>query len=242
MKKAVLALSGGMDSTSLLVHLLANSYEVKAFSFDYGQRHKVELERIQQNLKYLQSLGFLVDWGSIDLKSIFSDSTSSLLPQSGVKVPIGHYEDETMKSTVIENRNAIFSSALYNKALSWANRTQEDIKICLGTHSGDHAIYPDCRPEFHEALDYAFRIGNWGSERISNYLPYLEGDKYSILEDCFINCSNLGLDFETILRNTNTCYQPNENGESCGICGSCTERLEAFERLGMKDPVQYVKK
>ena len=240
MKKAVLSISGGMDSTSLLVHLLANSYEVRTFSFDYGQRHKVELERLQQNIQYLQLLNFPVEWSVIDLKSAFNDSTSSLLPQSGVEVPIGHYEDETMKGTVVENRNTIFSAVLYGKALAWANKTKENVEICLGTHSGDHLIYPDCRPEFHKAIDYAFKIGNWGSERVSNYLPYLEGDKYSILKDCLINCSNLGLDFETILRNTNTCYQPNENGESCGICGSCSERLEAFEKLEIKDPVQYI--
>jgi len=239
MKQAVLSLSGGMDSTSLLVHLLANGYQVKAYSFDYGQRHSLELERLKWNIKYLQDLQFPVEWSSIDLKSVFSESTSSLLPQSGVEVPIGHYEDETMKSTVIENRNAIFASAIYHKALPWANRTEKDTQICLGTHSGDHAIYPDCRPEFHDALDYAFKIGNWGSERVSSYLPYLLGNKTTILEDCWKNCNKLNIDFYKILENTNTCYQPNENGESCGKCGSCQERLEAFETLGIVDPVQY---
>lgn len=239
MKQAVLSLSGGMDSTSLLIHLLANGYQVKAYSFDYGQRHKLELERLKANIEYLQSKDQPVAWGVIDLKSVFSDSTSSLLPQSGIEVPTGHYADETMKGTVIENRNAIFSSAIYSKALAWANKTEKDVQICLGTHSGDHAIYPDCRPEFHEALDYAFKIGNWGSERVSSYLPYLYGDKFSILQDCWSCCVRLDIDFMTVLSNTNTCYQPNENGESCGKCGSCVERLEAFEKLGMTDPVQY---
>lgn len=642
MKQAVLSLSGGMDSTSLLIHLLANEYQVKAYSFDYGQRHSLELERLAKNIHYLQSLQAPVVWEVINLRSAFSDSTSSLLPQSGVEVPIGHYEDEMMKNTIIENRNAIFSSILYGKALAWANKTKGDVQICLGTHSGDHcfsrntsvltpdrgvvhftelkvgdkvlslnletniyeedlvkdiiqknkveslleitsssgkleltsehnvyrikysnfhkvfgwekciekcnvsdlqigdylvsimdskilktnsseelidllpiteklvsnyskcciiekderlylssrgsisngkyrtmslprfcnkqdlfslmswyitegwsnntspeetragtsrffaqisqsfsknphkcdhilelvkklntyspveyssekqnnlskeitfsfsgiisllmmscghrsdtkhipswmwnelikdsnlssiilenliegdgytdpflrsqyisnskelikqvsflsnkiglsndysypngkssvytvgllrkgrkvgavcigeakfskvlsikeidyndyvfdlsieknhnflagdfgqllisnSIYPDCRPEFHEAIDYAFKIGNWGSERVSSYLPYLKGDKFSILQDCMNCCSFLGLDFDTILRNTNTCYQPNTDGESCGKCGSCVERLEAFQKLGRKDPVQYVK-
>lgn len=240
MKQAILSISGGMDSTSLLIHLLAKGYQVKAYSFDYGQRHKLELEKLSENIKYLQEAKLPVSWNIIDLKSIFSDSTSSLLPQSGVDVPIGHYEDEMMKVTVVENRNAIFSSILYGKALAWANRTGGDVQICLGTHSGDHTIYPDCRPEFHEALDHAFKIGNWGSERVSSYLPYLQGNKFSILSDCLNCCTYLRVDFNTILRNTNTCYQPNEKGESCGKCGSCVERLESFAKLNLNDPITYV--
>lgn len=240
-KLAVLSISGGLDSTSLLIHLLDKGYEVKAYSFNYGQRHTVELERLQKNIEYLQEKGLLVVWQVIDLKSVFNESNSSLMPLSNTDIPEGHYEDESMKSTVIENRNAIFSSVIYNKALSWANKEEHEVVICLGTHSGDHQIYPDCRPEFHEALDYAFKIGNWGSERVSSYLPYLNTDKYGILLDLSKTSKNSGLDFNTVVSNTNTCYQPNEKGEACGKCGSCQERLEAFEKLGIKDSVQYVR-
>ena len=108
-----------------------------------------------------------------------------------------------------------------------------------GQHLISNSIYPDCRQEFRDALNHAFQIGNWGSERVDYYTPYLEGDKFTILEDAKINSERLGLDFDVILANTNTCYNPNEKGESCGKCGSCQERLLAFNKLGVKDPVTY---
>ena len=239
MKKAVLSLSGGMDSTCLLIHLLSKGYEVKCYSFDYGQRHKVELERVSENIDYLKSLNFPVCWRIIDIKSAFDESASALLPQSGVDIPEGHYADENMKKTVVENRNGIFSSIIYGKALSWANKENDNVLISLGLHSGDHAIYPDCRPESREAFAHAFKISNWNSEKVGYYTPFITGDKFSIILEAVKNCDILNLDFTTILSNTNTCYNPNEKGESCGKCGSCTERLEAFEKLGIKDPVSY---
>lgn len=240
MKKAVLSLSGGMDSTCLLIHLLANDYEVRCYSFDYGQKHIIELERVKQNIEYLKSRGYDIPWSIINLKSAFSESSSALV-SSRVDVPEGHYADENMKATVVENRNAIFSSIVYGKALAWANQVDSDVLISLGIHSGDHQIYPDCRPESRDALAKAFKISNWGSEKVDYYTPYLNGDKYSILEDTITNCMILMLDFDIILANTNTCYNPNERGESCGKCGSCTERLEAFEKLGLEDPVKYAR-
>ena len=238
MKKAVLSLSGGMDSSTVLLHLLNKDYEVTCLSFDYGQKHKVELERVKKNLEYLETFGIHVDHNIVDLSSVMSTFYSALTDPD-FKVPEGHYADENMKKTVVSNRNAIFSSMVYGKAHSLATKYNVDVKICLGTHSGDHAIYPDCRPEFHEALDYAFKIGNWDSHLITSYLPYLQGDKFTILQDAEQSCNELSLNFDTIFANTNTCYQPNEDGESCGKCGSCTERLEAFEKLGRKDPVKY---
>lgn len=237
MKKAVLSLSGGMDSTSLLLHLLANNYEVKAYSFDYGQKHSVELERVKLNIEYLQSNKLPVTHSVIDLKSVFNESKSALT--SSTEVPEGHYAEENMKATVVENRNMIFSSIIQSKALSWANETKEEVVICLGIHSGDHAIYPDCRPEFREAVYEAFRIGNWNSELVKMYTPYIEGDKESILLDAMHSCTVLELDFETVFRNTNTCYNPDEFGRSCGKCGSCVERVEAFIKIDLVDPVEY---
>lgn len=242
MKKAVLAISGGMDSTSLLLHLLREGYEIRCYSFDYGQRHVLELQRLQKNIDYLQYLYKLpVTWSIIDLKSVFSDSISSLLPQSGTEVPEGHYEDETMKKTVIENRNGIFSSIIYGKALSWSNQTGDDVIISLGIHAGDHHIYKDCRPESRDAFALAFKISNDNSEKIDYYTPYLGIDKFGILQDCGKSCDLLNLNFNIILLNTNTCYNPNSKNKACGKCGSCQERLEAFQKLGIVDPVMYQK-
>lgn len=141
--KAVISLSGGLDSTCLLMHLLANGYdEIRAFSFNYGQKHDVELRKVQNNIKFLQDKGFNVSHQIIDLRDCFSDSASSL-HKGGDAIPEGHYADENMKSTVVENRNIIFSSIVYGKALGWANKTQSDVKITLGLHAGDHCFTAD---------------------------------------------------------------------------------------------------
>lgn len=238
-KRAVLSLSGGMDSTSLLVHLLAEGYEVKAYSFDYGQKHRIELERVRTNVAdFVHEFPTqLTEYRVIDLKSVFSSSKSALT--SDTVVPEGHYAEDNMKATVVENRNAIFSSIIFGKALAWANEVKENVDICLGIHSGDHSVYPDCRPEFRDALEHAMKIGNWDSERVNYYTPYLEGDKFTILKDCLVNCEKLKISFKSVLEQTNTCYNPDEFGRSCGKCGSCVERVEAFIRLDIEDPVEY---
>lgn len=240
--KAVISLSGGLDSTCLLMHLLANGYdEVRAYSFNYGQKHDIELKKVQNNIKFLQEKGFNVTHQIIDVCDCFSDSASSL-KKGGEAIPEGHYADENMRSTVVENRNIIFSSIVYGKALGWANKTQDDVKITLGLHAGDHAIYPDCRPESQEMAKELFRISNWGSERVDYIAPFVNIDKSAVLVSGIDAMRHLGfndIEIEAVLYNTHTCYNPNENGESCGQCGSCTERLEAFASIGMKDPVPY---
>ncbi len=247
-KRAVLSLSGGMDSTSLLLHLLAEGYSVRAYAFDYGQRHSVELERCSNNIALLKSkiptlhsenkLSFEV----IDLRSVFSTSQSTLKADATTSIPTGHYEQENMKQTVVENRNAIFSAIIYGKALSWAKECSEseEVVISLGIHSGDHAIYPDCRQEFRDALYHAFSIGNWGSEKVKFYTPYISGSKATILRDLTLSCEKVGIPSKEILINTNTCYSPDEEGRACGRCGSCIERLEAFIKVSIIDPVAYV--
>jgi len=234
----VVSLSGGMDSTGLLLRLLNESRKVYALSFYYGQKHSVELERLKQNLIYLKEKGFDIEHNIIDLSSIMG-LFHSALTEKDFKVPEGHYADENMKQTVVPNRNAIFSSLVFGYALSIATRENKDIDIALGVHSGDHAIYPDCRPEFFMSIQDSFKLGNWESDRVNYYLPYMYEDKFFILKDAMDSCKNLSLDFNTVFANTNTCYQPNEQGKSCGKCGSCTERLEAFEKLEIKDPVIY---
>jgi 7-cyano-7-deazaguanine synthase len=244
MKKAILALSGGMDSTSLLLHLLANDYLVWTVSFDYGQKHVVELERAKMVVDYLHSNGIGIDrltHDVIDLKTLTQFLSSSLIT-SGSEVPEGHYEQENMKATVVPNRNKIFSSILQAIALSLANDTESPVKIAMGIHSGDHAIYPDCRQEFRD-LDYqAFVSGNWDAERVEYLTPYLDMDKYGILVDAELSCERLQVDFDEVFKRTNTSYKPLQvNGQwfSDYKSASSVERIEAFINLNRPDPVAY---
>ena len=237
MKTAVMALSGGMDSTSLLLRLIREGNSVYTIGFNYGQKHIVELERAEQNIAYLENNGYKVIHKVVDLSTLMSMFSGSLTSKE--EVPTGHYEEEQMKSTVVPNRNAIFSSIIYGYALSLSNELSTNVSISLGVHSGDHAIYPDCRPEFYKILNHAFEIGNWDAENVSLELPYIDGDKESILQDAIVSCDVLKLDFDTIFANTNTSYDPDELGRSSGKTGSDIERILAFHAIGRKDPVEY---
>lgn len=240
--KVVLSLSGGLDSTMLMMWWLARGMEVRAFSFDYGQKHQIELKKVKKNIKFLQSLGLPVTHQVINLKDVFSDSASSL-HEGGEDIPHGNYADDNMKSTVVENRNVIFSAIVYGKALGWANKTGENVVISLGVHAGDHTIYPDCRPESVEMAKELFRISNWGSEKVTYETPFLNVDKGMVLQAGIDAMKDLKFNkakIKRVLKNTHTCYDPDEEGRSCGLCGSCTERLEAFAKAGMMmDPVPY---
>lgn len=268
-KQAVLSLSGGMDSSSLLLHLLANGYEVTSLSFDYGQKHNVELERAKELVSYLNSQCTENNcYGGCEVKHqvIKLDGLSQLLNSSlvtgGTEVPEGHYAEENMKATVVPNRNKIFSSIIQAVALSIAEQKNTECVIAMGIHAGDHAIYPDCRQEFRD-IDYeAFKAGNWGAEKVTYYTPYLTGDKYTILEDGAACCNTLGLDFNAVYSRTNTSYKPIKIVTSGFIqtspgventiwvepkvtwysdykSASSVERIEAFMKLGRPDPVEY---
>jgi 7-cyano-7-deazaguanine synthase len=254
-KQAVLSLSGGMDSSSLLLHLLANGYEVTALSFDYGQKHNVELERAKELVDYLNSKADEVKYKSetsevilhhflrVKHQVITLDGLAQLLNSSlvsgGSEVPEGHYAEENMKATVVPNRNKIFSSIIQAVALSIAEQKDTECVIAMGIHSGDHAVYPDCRQEFRD-IDYeAFKAGNWGAEKVTYYTPYLTGDKYTILEDGATCCDILGLGFNAVYSRTNTSYKPYPSGNSDYKSASSVERVEAFIKLGRPDPVQY---
>ena len=237
--RAVMALSGGMDSTGLLMRLLADGYQVSCLSYNYGQKHSIELERAKANIAYLASNGYDVEHRIADLSSAMGIFHSALTTD-GFDVPEGHYEEEQMKQTVVPNRNAIFASILYGYALSVALREEADVVIALGVHSGDHAIYPDCRPEFYEAIAHAFAVGNWDSEKVTFHLPYIDGDKESILRDAEDAIVALKLDFDTVFANTNTSYNPDEQGRSSGRSGADVERILAFHAIDREDPVTYV--
>lgn len=243
-KKAVISLSGGLDSTMLLMTLLSGDYEVRAYAFDYGQKHTIELEKVQKNIKFLQEVKHLpVTLQVINLRDCFSDSASSLYSGNDENIPQGHYEEESMKSTVVENRNVIFSSIIYGKALGWANKTQDNVVITLGIHAGDHTIYPDTTPDSQEAAKHLFKISNWGSERVDYIAPFAHVSKSRVLEmgvEAMAEMNFWDTEIDYVLSNTHSCYSPDEKGRSCGKCGTCVERLEAFEVCGMCDPIKYV--
>ena len=237
-KHAVVSLSGGMDSSTLLLRCLNEFETVTALSFDYGQKHKVELKRARALVDYLKRNGHNVTYQTIKLDGLVKLLDSALV-EGGDEVPEGHYAAENMKATVVPNRNKIFASITQAVALSVANRTEEQTSIALGIHSGDHDIYPDCRQEFRDADDKAFREGNWDAERVGYYTPYLEGDKFTILQDGEILCEKLGIDFDEVYARTNTSYKPTPEGWSDYKSASSVERIEAFIKLGRPDPVQY---
>jgi len=238
-KQAVLSLSGGMDSSTVLLHLLAEGYEVTALSFDYGQKHNVELERAAELIEYLDRNGHPVKYQRITLQGLVSLLNSNLV-QGGDDVPEGHYEEENMKDTVVPNRNKMFSSIIQAAALSIANAKNCKVKIAMGIHAGDHAIYPDCRQEFRDADYEAFKQGNWDADKVTYYTPYLKGDKFDILKDGETCCKKLGIDFNEVYKRTNTSYKPTAEGLSDYKSASSVERIEAFLKLGRKDPVVYV--
>ena len=165
---------------------------------------------------------------------------NSNLVQGGDDVPEGHYEEENMKDTVVPNRNKMFSSIIQAVALSVANAKDCSVAIAMGIHAGDHAIYPDCRQEFRDADYNAFIEGNWDAKRVTYYTPYLNGDKFDILKDGEVCCEKLGIDFDEVYKRTNTSYKPTAEGLSDYKSASSVERIEAFLKLGRKDPVAYV--
>jgi 7-cyano-7-deazaguanine synthase len=275
-KQAVLSLSGGMDSSTLLLHLLANDYEVTALSFDYGQKHKVELERATELVEYINSN--LDNWNrkrnsypkvthQIITLGGLSQLLNSSLVEGGKEVPEGHYADENMKDTVVPNRNKIFSSIIQSVALSISDQKNTKCAIAMGIHAGDHAIYPDCRQDFRDADFDAFILGNWGAENVNIYTPYIDIDKFGILQNGETCCQLLGLDFDEVYKRTNTSYKPipiytfhkelHRSAEETGgypevifntttvkwysdyKSASSVERIEAFIKLGRPDPCSY---
>jgi 7-cyano-7-deazaguanine synthase len=262
-KHVVVSLSGGMDSSTLLLRCLKEYDSVTAISFDYGQKHNVELQKAQSLVDYIRveyakrsdKWSTPITYRQIQLNGLV-DLLDSALVTGGEDVPEGHYAEDNMKATVVPNRNKIFASITQAVALSVANRTGETCDIAMGIHAGDHAIYPDCRQEFRDADDAAFRIGNWDAERVGYFTPYLEGDKFTILQDGEVLCKELGLDFDEVYLRTNTSYKPifwpfnnkPETSTNPGVRGkwysdyksaSSVERVEAFIKLGRPDPAPY---
>jgi len=224
MKKVVMGLSGGMDSATLLGFMLNEGAEVHCCHFQYGSKHN-EYEKMAMLglLAFYRYYQFPVYLHEFHLAEVFSKFNSNLL-QSGGPIPEGHYKEESMKLTVVPGRNLIFSSIMAGLAESIGATV-----IALGVHSGDHAIYPDCRPEFIRSLNNTIFHSTDGKIMVNT--PLLYEDKTTILKIGY----NLKLPVPYHL--TRTCYKDQEL--SCGKCGSCVERLEAFENIGKQDPIEY---
>ncbi len=215
-QKVVVIYSGGMDSFTVLHNAIRAGHEVYALSFNYGQRHVKELIYAQSVCQQLGIHHKIVDISAINQLIGGSSLTSD------IEVPEGHYAADNMKSTIVPNRNMILLSLAVGYAVSLDAQA-----VYYGAHSGDHFIYPDCRPEFVQKMHDVCQIANY--EPVAIVSPYLQQTKIDILKDGLA----MGLDYSK----TWTCYNGRE--KACGKCGSCQERLEAFSLNQTTDPLPY---
>lgn len=216
--RTVVLLSGGLDSSALLYHLRAEGIEVRALSVNYNQRHCKELDAACAIARCTDTLHKIAD-----LSAIASLLGGSALTSPDLAVPLGHYEDETMKLTVVPNRNMI----LLSLAVAWAVSTKSD-SVAYAAHNGDHAIYPDCRAEFADAMARATELCDW--HRVTLQRPFITYSKADIVR----RGAELGVPFAQ----TWSCYQGGQL--HCGQCGTCVERREAFDLAGVPDPTRYL--
>jgi 7-cyano-7-deazaguanine synthase len=214
--KVVVIYSGGMDSYTVLNKAMQQGYDVHAVSFNYGQRHSKELLFAKKVCEQHNIEHKIVDISSI--KQLIGGSALT----DDIDVPEGHYEEESMKTTVVPNRNMIMLSM----AVGYAVSIQAEA-VYFGAHSGDHAIYPDCRTEFVSAMNDVCKIANYQAVEVR--APYLASSKIDILKE--------GLAMNLDYKDTWTCYNGQE--KACGRCGACQERLEAFSENNTVDPIRY---
>lgn len=219
-KKAIAIVSGGMDSVTLAYLLKSEGYDLHLLSFNYGQRHKKELDFAQLTARDLSA-----QHNVIDLSHIGSFLTGSALTDD-IPVPDGHYAEETMKITVVPNRNAIMLALAYGVAVAEGAEI-----VAVGVHAGDHFIYPDCRPEFINTFDRMERIATQGFSHpdLKLYAPFVSIGKHDIV--------TIGYKLGVPYQNTWSCYKG--GAVHCGTCGTCVERKEAFQLAGVPDPTEY---
>ncbi len=213
--KTIVILSGGMDSATLLYDLLAYGDSVEAIGVNYKQRHSKELVCAKQLCDSLD-----VRFDVLDLSTLAAFLTGSSQSDPSIPVPLGKYDEPSMKLTVVPNRNMFMLAAAGAVAIS-----RKADRLAYGAHAGDHTIYPDCRPKFVKAMTEAFQLCDWHS--LGLYAPYISMTKGDICK----RGVELGVPYEK----TWTCYVGGDR--PCGKCGSCTERAEAFEFAGVPDPL-----
>jgi 7-cyano-7-deazaguanine synthase len=214
--KAVAIVSGGLDSVTL-AHLLVDRWNLVLLSFDYGQRHRKEIEYAKMCAKRLAAEHHIIDLAS--LAGLLKGSALT----DDIQVPDGHYTAPSMVATIVPNRNAVMLSIAY--AVAVANHADA---VAFGAHSGDHPVYPDCRPEFVAAFASMEEIATDRND-IALLAPFIEHDKTEIVR----RGHALGVPFG----DTWSCYKGGDY--HCGTCGTCTERIEAFELAGVIDPTIY---
>lgn len=214
--KTILIYSGGLDSTVLLYRLRAEGHEVRCLSVDYGQRHRRELGCAAEICRRAGVEHRVADLSSI--RPLLGGSSQT----DEIAVPEGHYAEETMKLTVVPNRNMILLAV----AIGWAVSLKYDA-VAYAAHGGDHPVYPDCRPEFIAAMDAAAALCDWHTVRVLS--PFTGMTKAGIVRAG----AALGVPFGR----TWSCYKGGER--HCGRCGTCVERREAFQRAGVADPTEY---
>jgi 7-cyano-7-deazaguanine synthase len=215
--KAVVLLSGGLDSTTLFYRLAEEGYDLRGLCCDYGQRHRKEMDFARRTAA---RLGAALD--IVDLTSLTHLLATSALTNPSISVPEGHYEGDMMKITVVPNRNAIMLTAAFGVAHSIGAMV-----VAAAVHSGDHAIYPDCRREFIERFQ-VMQDASLG-EHVELRTPYLDVDKVAIAREA----GRLGVP----LAETWSCYKG--DAQHCGRCGTCVERAWAITEAGLPDPTVY---
>mgnify|MGYP001561843420 CR=1 FL=1 len=215
--KAVISLSGGMDSATVLALAASEGRKISCVGFNYGSKHN----RYENLAASSLADHYKVPFRLIDLSGIMKGFVSNLM-KGEKEIPEGHYEDSSMSLTVVPARNIIFASIL--AGIAWSENAKE---VWLGIHSGDRAVYPDCRPEFFAAMNEAISLGTDGKIRLK--APFLSINKVGILET--------GLKLKVPYEKTRTCYK--DQSISCGRCGACQERREAFSLNGIEDPIPY---
>jgi len=227
MKKAIVLLSGGLDSTTVLAHATKEGYKVYALSFFYGQRHQFELEAAKKVARKYRTVEHKI--ATIDLR-LFGGSALT----DEIEVPKGRSEaemDEAIPVTYVPARNTIFLSF----ALAYAEVVGAK-DIFIGVNAVDYSGYPDCRPEYIAAYEQmanlATKAGVEETEQLTIHTPLIDITKSEIIQ--------MGLDLGVDYGMTFTCYDPDEVGRACGVCDSCILRLKGFEGLGKKDPARYI--
>jgi 7-cyano-7-deazaguanine synthase len=220
MSKAVIVASGGMDSATLAWSYKAKGHDLILVGFDYGQRHRKELDSLER-------IGWALDAETriVDLRSLTAHLHGSALTDA-VEVPDGHYAEETMRATVVPNRNAIFLAIATGIAVA-----EKAELVATGIHAGDHFIYPDCRPTFFDPFALAMQAGSDGFTLPDFRLeaPFIRMSKAEI--------ARLGVELEVDFSITWSCYKGSE--QHCGRCGTCVERWEAFATFELEDPTSY---
>lgn len=218
-RRGVVLLSGGLDSTVLAATMLEDGWEVSALAVDYGQRHKRELESAVAVASALH-----VPLQVLDLSWYARLVPNSSQTDAGVAVPHGHYAEDTMRVTVVPNRNMTMLSLAAAHALGVGANA-----IAIAAHAGDHAVYPDCRDEFMLAFIDCVRAGNWGADALHLHRPFVNMSKADIVR--------VGRDARAPMHLTYSCYEG--AALHCGRCGTCVERREAFAVAGVPDPTEY---